>query len=424
MSPLLMPRPTAHIIGAGLAGLAAALRLAQAGYAVRVHEAAAQAGGRCRSYHDRDLGIQIDNGSHLVVSGNPGVRDFLATVNADGAAPGLEEVDYRFWDGASGKHWQIRPNPGRLPWWVLLPSRRVPGTRLAEYQAGLKLLLADPQAPIGTVLDCSGPFWDLFLRPVLLAALNTEPAESAAGLAAAVIRETLAKGGDAYRPLLATAGLGPVFIDPAVRWLTAQGADVTLRRRLRRMERLDGQVTALDFSDGAVPLAANDVVVLAVPAWVAADLIPGVPAPDEHRSILNAHFRIDRPRGMARMTGLINTLGEWAFAYDDHISVTVSGADRLIEADREGTAALIWGEIARLAGLPVGTAMPPWQIVKEKRATFAALPEQAKRRANVTYAGKNLFLAGDWTDTGLPSTIEGAIRSGFAAAHCIVRRAN
>lgn len=418
-------RPTVHIIGAGLAGLAAALRLVPAGYAVRVHEAAGQAGGRCRSYLDRDLGIQIDNGSHLVVSGNPGVMEFLGTVNRDGHAPRLEEVDYRFWDGASDRHWQVRPNGGRLPWWVLVPSRRVPGTRLAEYGAGLKLMLADPMAPIGSVLPCSGPFWDLFLRPVLLAALNTEPVECAAGLAAAVIRETLAKGGDAYRPLLATAGLGPVFIDPALRWLGAQGAEVALKRRLRALVRdADGRVSRLEFSDGGVDLGLDDRVVLAVPAWVAADLLPGLPTPDEHRSILNAHFRIDRPVGLARMTGLINTLGEWAFAYDDHISVTVSGADRLIEADREGTAALIWAEIARLAGLPAGAPLPPWQIVKEKRATFAALPSQAKRRANVTYAGKNVTLAGDWTDTGLPSTIEGAIRSGFTAAQATINGTN
>ncbi|MDE1146998.1 MAG: hydroxysqualene dehydroxylase HpnE [Azospirillaceae bacterium] len=415
--------PTVHVVGAGLAGLAAAVRLTEQGRRVRLYEAAAHAGGRCRSYDEPALGVRIDNGSHLVVSGNHAAMSYLRSTHGPGRAFGLEKVDYRFWDGATGRRWQVRPNEGKLPWWVLVPSRRVPGTTAADYLAGMKLMRADPLAPIGEVLSCSGPAWDNFFRPVLLAALNTEPEQSAAGLAGAIIRETLAQGGAAYQPLLASGGLSPVFVDPALDWLAANGAEIAWRRRLRGLTR-DGQVaTALDFGTETIALGPDDAVVLAVPAWVAADLLPGLTTPTEHRSILNVHFRLDRPADMPRMTGMINTVGEWAFAYDDHLSVTVSGADRLMESDREATARTIWGEIAALAGLPADAPLPPWQVVKEKRATFAALPTQAKRRPNATAAGKNLVLAGDWTATGLPSTIEGAIRSGFTAADALLRGA-
>ena len=108
------------------------------------------------------------------------------------------------------------------------------------------------------------------------------------------------------------------------------------------------------------------------------------------------------------------------FAFEDRLSVTVSGADRLLDEDREGLARTLWADVAKLHGLP--DALPPWQIVKERRATFAATPEQNAKRPGARTAWDNLFLAGDWTDTGLPATIEGALRSGRLAAHLALAR--
>jgi len=114
------------------------------------------------------------------------------------------------------------------------------------------------------------------------------------------------------------------------------------------------------------------------------------------------------------MVGVIGGSAQWVFAFADRFSVTVSGADDMIDADREILAARFWRDIAAVHGL--GPELPPWQIVKERRATFAATPEQDARRPAATTAARNLFLAGDWTQTGLPATIEGAIRSGNKAA--------
>jgi hydroxysqualene dehydroxylase len=105
---------------------------------------------------------------------------------------------------------------------------------------------------------------------------------------------------------------------------------------------------------------------------------------------------------------------EWIFAFADRISVTVSGADRLVDMDREALAALLWRDVAAVHGLPIEP--PVWQIVKEKRATFAATPEQNARRPEAQTRWDNVILAGDWTATGLPATIEGALRSGSHAA--------
>ena len=153
---------------------------------------------------------------------------------------------------------------------------------------------------------------------------------------------------------------------------------------------------------------------LAVPPVVARALVPGLTVPDRFHAILNAHFRIAPPAGQPLVTGVVNSLTEWLFAYPDRVSVTISCADRLMDEPREELAGRIWREVATLTGLAVD--LPPWQIVRERRATFAATPEQTAKRPGARTRYANLVLAGDWTRTGLPATIEGAIRSGSTAA--------
>src|SRR5206468_8365606 len=140
----------------------------------------------------------------------------------------------------------------------------------------------------------------------------------------------------------------------------------------------------------------------------------------EFNAIVNAHFRVTPPAGTPLLQGVVNGLCEWLFAFPDRLSVTISGADRLINVPRERLAADIWAEIAQITG--VGVEMPPWQIVKERRATFSATPEQDSKRPAAATDWDNLVLAGDWTQTGLPATLEGAVRSGNAAADIVMAR--
>jgi hypothetical protein len=122
--------------------------------------------------------------------------------------------------------------------------------------------------------------------------------------------------------------------------------------------------------------------------------------------------------GQPAILGVVNGLIEWLFAYPDRLSVTISNADRLIDRPRDELAAEIWREAAALSGLP--TELPPWRIVKEKRATFAATPAQNAKRPSSRTRWDNVALAGDWIQTGLPATIEGAVRSGYKAAAIII----
>ena len=408
---------TVYVVGAGLAGLSAAVALAGRGERVEVFEGAAQAGGRCRSYHDPQLDAVIDNGNHLVLSGNRAVHAYLQTLGALGRLTGPDAAAIAFADLGTGERWTLRPNAGRLPWWIFARDRRVPGTTPGDYLSLAALLRPPPGKRLDQVVASRGRVWDKLLHPFLLAVLNTEPEAGSADLAAAVVRETLALGSDACRPRIAHPTLASAFVDPALAYLQARGVQVNLGKRVRSIALDGGRVASLLLPDREVTLGPDDRVILAVPPWAAQDLIPGLEAPDDFRAIVNGHFLFGAPAGAQPMVGLIGGTAEWVFAFPDRISVTVSGADRLLDEDREALARRLWSDVAALHGLPA--ELPPWQIVKERRATFAATPAQDAKRPGARTRWDNLLLAGDWTATGLPATIEGALRSGRTAADLV-----
>ena len=411
-----MSQRRAIVAGAGLAGLAAAVALRQAGLDVAISDSAAQAGGRCRSYHDPVLGMTIDNGNHLVLSGNAAVADFRAAVGADTPLAGPAHADFAFADLASGERWTLRMNDGDMPWWIASKDRRVPGTRLLDYLPLMRLLSGGNER-IDSVVRAEGPLWERMLEPVLLAALNTDPAQSSARLAANVLKETIGQGGLFTRPRIAVPTLASAFVDPAAGWLAGWGTFLKTGRRLRHIEFAEDAVRALEWSDGREEIGTDDVVVLAVPSWIAAELAPGINVPTDHRGIVNVHFAVAPGEAVPDMPDLLGLLGgtaQWLFCHPGRVSVTISAADALIGLEREELAARCWRDVAQ--ALNLSGPLPPWQVVKEKRATFAATPVQDALRPESRTPWRNLFLAGDWVQNGLPATIEGALRSGDNAA--------
>ncbi|HEY0522083.1 MAG TPA: hydroxysqualene dehydroxylase HpnE [Stellaceae bacterium] len=412
-------RRRAHVVGAGLAGLSAAVRLAASGWAVSLYESGRHAGGRCRSYFDAELGCRIDNGNHLLLSGNHAALAYVREIGAEDTFEAAEAA-FPFLDVATGERWALRPNGGALPWWILDRARRVPATAPGDYLKGLRLALASPADTVAGRLDPASAIYRRLWEPLAVAALNTAADEGAAILLWRVVRETLGRGAAACRPMLPRQGLSESLVDPALRFLEGRGASIRFGARLREIAFDDGtsSVGALSFDGETVPVAADDAVILAMPAAVAPRLVPDLPAPTEFRAIVNAHYRTDAaPPGAPPFIGLVGGNAEWVFRKPGILSVTVSAAERFVDRPAEELVPLLWRDVAVAYGVGQPDAPPPpWRIVKEKRATFAATPAQLRLRPGARTAWRNLILAGDWTDTGLPATIEGAIRSGHVAA--------
>ena len=408
----------AHIVGAGISGLSAAVRLANANFKVRVYEATQQAGGRCRSYFDASTNLTIDNGNHLLLSGNRHALAYAKSIGTEAGLVGPARAQFPFVDLTTGKRWQLDLGDGRLPLWLFDPERRVPDTTLRDYLALMPLIWASPSRLVGDAIPCKGTLYHRLVQPLLLAALNVDPPEGSAGLAGAIVRETLLAGGQACRPLIARDGLSAVLVEPAIKLLQSKGADVHFSWELRGFGSAADRVNELKFGDETVPVGPSDVVVLAVPPRSAVSLLPGLTAPSKFKAIVNGHFRVDPPKDAPPIMGVVGGLVEWVFAFPQRLSITISGADRLVDMPREELAQALWRDVCQATG--VAGELPPWQIVRERRATFEATPEQNALRPGPKTAFKNLFLAGDWTDTGLPATIEGSVRSGDRAADLVL----
>jgi hypothetical protein len=227
--------------------------------------------------------------------------------------------------------------------------------------------------------------------------------------------------------MLAPRGLGHALVDPALDHLKRQGAEIRLGRRLRSLARSGARATMLRFADGDEPVGPADAVILALPPSrlrsVLAEALPDLDPPDDSSAIVNVFFRLAAPlpSGTPPILGVLSATAQWIFCRAEVASVTVSAADALGVSDEAGEDLIpaIWAETSRALGLPPGARYLSARVNKERRATFDQSPAGVARRLKPRTALANLVLAGDATDTGLPATIEGAIRSGERAAELI-----
>ncbi|GBR52599.1 phytoene desaturase [Neokomagataea thailandica NBRC 106555] len=417
-----------HIIGGGLAGLSAAVELA-AQAQVCVYESGPACGGRARSFYDRSLDAIIDNGNHLLLSANSLTFRYLDLIGSRHTLIGPGKPIFPFFDLSKHRGWTLRLSGGRIPFWVLPGGRRVPGMKLRELSALLKIVRSKSDKTVASCLG-NGPFSQKLLEPFAVSALNTDIQTGSARLLGNIVQKSLALGGKACIPFFPEIGLSETFVDPAISYLERYHAQIHYGTRVTALHQDKGRITSITTSGGEVAVEEGDHVILAVTAPVAKNLLPDIPAPDEFESIANAHFRLPteiNARGVvqkARFIGLVGGVSEWLFLKGNVLSVTVSAANRYTERDSSEMLATIWSEIRRaldpVLPSPLPVAVPPARLLREKRATFAATPAQDAKRPSATEAQSalgiaNLSLAGDWTQTQFPSTIEGAIQSGLVA---------
>jgi squalene-associated FAD-dependent desaturase len=409
-----------HIIGAGMAGLSAAVTLAEAGIVSTLYEAGPAAGGRCRSYHDRALDLRIDNGNHLLLSGNDAVMAYLDTIGARHTLTGPGRALFPFMDIGTGERWDVAPGPGRIPWWILF--NRVPGTRLRDYLALDRLRNAPTDATVEQILGGTELYRKL-LEPLAISGLNTMPHEALASLLWAVVDGSLMRGGRACMPLWPHEGLSESLVDPALVYLASKGCELRTGARVAAMEIAGNRIKALTLPWGRLKISPDDAVILAVPPWVADGLMPGLDTPQDFEAIANVHFRVgpaDQTPALnaAGFIGLIGGTAEWVFAKPGILSVTISAANRYANTPNDALAERCWADICAVLG--DNAPIPPHRALREKRATFAATAVSEARRPSASVGFAHFAVAGDWTSTLLPSTIEGAVRSGRTAAHSLL----
>jgi squalene-associated FAD-dependent desaturase len=407
---------TVHIVGAGLAGLSAAVSLAGRGIPVIVHEATSQGGGRCRSYYDEVLACRIDNGNHLMLSGNSTILGYLKTIGADETMIFSSQPEFPFLDLSTGQRWSVKLNKGIIQWSLFSSKNRVPGSSISEYLRGLSLAWAGPDKTVSQCLKGKGTLFEKFWDPMAVSVMNTETDTASAQLLWPVLRETFGRGGKACVPMIVRDGLSESFVDPALDYIKNRGGLINFNHRLHSIERHQEKITKLIFNDEKIPIEGDMRVILAVPPSVASFLLPEISAPDEYRPIVNGHFQIPEKVQPLSFLGLVGGTSHWLFVRKNLASITVSSATDLVSKPNEEIAGRLWADIC--TALELGDSpLKRHRIIKEKRATFAQTPDQLSKRPVSQTKWINLNLAGDWTATGLPATIEGTLRSGYVAAN-------
>ena len=230
------------------------------------------------------------------------------------------------------------------------------------------------------------------------------------------------KGEKACRPIIFENGLSKTLIDPAIVKIKNLGGELNYKSRLLDFEYQNNRVSTLHFSQGAICIKKGDIVVLAVPPHIYSKFWPNEKAPTEMRPIINVHFRLTKKiflPGNLPFLGLIGTKAQWIFIRGNILSVTISAATKIIDQPSFQIANELWSEVKTVFKKNLGK-LPVWRVIKERRATIAQTPRQIKDRPNSSTVWNNLFIAGDWTNTNLPATIEGSIYSGLEAGRLAI----
>jgi squalene-associated FAD-dependent desaturase len=444
------------IIGGGFAGLAAGVELAAHGFAVVLFEARPRLGGRAYSFRDDETGEIVDNGQHALMGC---YRDTLAFLDRIGATHKLERQRNLCVQmvhperGAGAIACTALPSPLHLLTGILryplltraerlrallggmqvMGMRRRRDPRLAEWTVG-RLLTALRQSP-----NARASFWD----PVAVATLNESPQRAAAAPFAEVLARAFFRSRADSQFVLPKVGLSELYTDDAHRYIEGRGGRVELRSPVADVVVSGSHVAALRLRDGARLEA--DACISAVPPKALASLLPdafrnggGLPALDalafdafETSPIVSVHLWFNRPVLVHAFAGLIGTTTQWLFNRSQLTDHTYNGTGRqcvsaVISAGRDlvdrPTAKIVTTVLADLhAMLPAARTAHLLQsvVVKEKQATISATPAAERLRPLATTPIANLFLAGDWTSTGLPPTIESAVFSGRRAAELV-----
>lgn len=440
------------MLGGGLAGMTAAVRLTDAGLHVRLIERRPYLGGRAYSFVDKETGQEVDNGQHVYLGCCTAYIDLLDRLGTLGrtARQRRLRIDVR---APGGKRGVLTGLPLPAPFHLLPSFLRYPHIswrdKLRAVPALLRMQLErnrdrpalrrqsfhDWLTSHGQSKRSIANFWDL----VVLPSLNDAARDVSASMGFMVFQETLLKSAHGADVGYASSGLSEVMGDAVQDRLTRAGADLLLGRTVERLVPSDdGRIAAVELAGGERIEA--DAYVVALPPDRLAEVLPGQLMDDPafapagthtFAPIVNLHVWYDRPIGDFDFIAFVDSPIQWVFnrtriadlpGPGQYITVSLSGAWEFWPMSKEELREQFIPELARAFPAAADANVERFVIVKEQHATFRSLPAGPDNRLPQRTSVPNLFLAGDWTDTGWPSTMESAVRSGDAASAAVFER--
>jgi squalene-associated FAD-dependent desaturase len=434
-----MTRPHVAVVGGGFAGLAAAVRLARDGARVTVLERRPFLGGRAYSFTHPATGEVLDNGPHALMGAYTEALDFLAEVGAGSSLLVQPRLHVGMAHPRLGYGAIAAPAvPGPLQAPLALLRYRLLGARdrLGLVVGALRLVaradalagrtVAEALAAVGQSPAACARFW----HPLAIATLNEAPERAAARPFAAVVRRGFLAGARAARFVLSRVPLGELYPPGARRLVEAAGGRIETRAAVETVETDGTRATAAVGRDGLRVVA--DAFVLAVPVPALLRLLPpalravppfGALAALDTSPIVSTHLWLDRPVAWGSpFLGLLESRAQWLFAGGptadggSRIASVTSGARCWAETPDDAIAAEVLAEAAAAVAAFRGARCRRAHVVRERHATLSLTPAAEAARPGSATPLANVFVAGDWIQTGLPATIEGAVQSGRQAA--------
>jgi squalene-associated FAD-dependent desaturase len=433
---------TVAVVGGGLAGLAAGCALAEAGLGVTVFERRPYVGGRASSYEHPGTGEVVDNCQHVLLGCCTNLIDFYARLEVTGKIRWFDELTFIEPGGRAS---------GMAPSFLPAPMHNVPAfLRAKMLSAKDKLGIARAMSVMSRHLpeDTSEDFlsWlrrnkqtqqaiDRFWKTVLVSALNEDLDRISARYAAQVFRESFMKSAAAGRMGLPSIPLSDLY-GFATEYIQSRGGRVLLRTSVTAVGPKQDQVGVLTGSgeqqfDFAVLAAPFQSVASLLPADNAAEPIKQQLSHFEPSSITGIHLWFDREITSLPHAVLLDRTIQWMFhkskfhesrehvTQGSYVELVVSASKSLVQKSREEILELAARELAEFFPAVRAAKILKATVIKEVYATYAILPGLDKFRPSAKTQWPRIFLAGDWTATGWPATMEGAVRSGYLAAEAL-----